>query len=65
MDHFREATVLANDLDSMLHRIEALPPHPRYTDAHNAIVLAHAAVLDGLTGLHQADIVARYPRSKS
>lgn len=39
-----QAAVIANDLDSMRHRIEALPAHPAYTDALNAVTKAMEAV---------------------
>lgn len=60
MDHDSQAAIIANDLDSLVHRIEALPPHPRYTDALNAVQAAKQAVIDGRVGLHQRGMRERF-----
>ena len=52
--------VLGNDLDSMVVRIEDLPPHPKLTDALNAVQAARDAVRTAAGDLHQADIRRRY-----
>lgn len=48
-----EAAIIVNDLDSMVHRIEELPAHPRYTDALVAVQNAKVAVMEGRTDLHR------------
>lgn len=60
MDADSQAAVLANDLDSMIHRIEALPAHPSYTDALCAVQAAKAAIESGRSALHQAAVCKRH-----
>lgn len=55
-----QAAVIANDLDSLIHRIEALPGHPHYTDAMLAVQRAKAGIQNGRTELHQAGMNARH-----
>lgn len=55
-----QAAIIANDLDSLVHRIEALPAHPRYTDALNAVSQAKQAVNDGRIDLHQSEMRQRF-----
>lgn len=57
-----EAAVIANDLDSMRHRIEALPAHPSYTDALNAVTKAMDAVKEGQSDLHQRGMRERFAK---
>lgn len=52
--------ILANDLDSMVARIEDLPAHPRLTDAQNAVHAALAAVREAAGDLHQSEMRKRY-----
>lgn len=59
MDDDGKMAVLSNDLDSMVHRIEELPPHPNLTDALNAVHEAKAAVLAARSALHQAALQRR------
>lgn len=59
----REAAILTNDLDSMIHRIELLQAHPRYTDALTAIQAAKQAVIDGRSDIHQREIRERFSKA--
>lgn len=54
------ARIIANDLDSINMRIEALPAHPLYTDAQVAVQKARDALRAGATDLHQQDMRKRY-----
>ena len=60
MDWQAEARVLANDLNSMTARIEALPGHPRMTDALNAVQEAEKALREAWGDLHQIETRKRY-----
>lgn len=60
MHHQSEAAVIANDLDSLIHRIEALPANPGYTDALNAVQEAKAAILSGRAELHEREMRQRH-----
>ena len=55
-----QAQIVANDLDSMQIRIEALPAHPRMTDALNAIIEAEKALREAWGDLHQIETRKRY-----
>jgi hypothetical protein len=55
-----EAAVIINDLDSLVHRIEGLQAHPRYTDALVAVQAAKQAVLDGRGDIHQTAMRERF-----
>lgn len=57
-----QAAVIANDLDSMRHRIEALPAHPAYTDALNAVTKAMESVKEGQADLHQRGMRERFAK---
>lgn len=57
-----QAAVIANDLDSMRHRIEALPAYPAYTDALNAVTKAMEAVKQGQGDLHQRGMRKRFAK---
>jgi hypothetical protein len=59
-DLYREAAIIINDLDSMVHRIEALQAHPRYTEALVAVQEAKKALQSGLTDIHQSDLRKRF-----
>lgn len=52
--------ILANDLDSMVVRVDDLPAHPKLTEALTAIQAARDAVREAAGDLHQADIRRRY-----
>ena len=60
MHHQSEAAIIANDLDSLVHRIEALPAHLQYTAALNAVQEARAAIVSGRADLHERDMKARF-----
>jgi hypothetical protein len=62
MHHQSQAAIIANDLDSMVHRIEALPAHTSYTEALMAIQKAKVAILNGASDLHQRDVRERFAR---
>lgn len=53
------AAILINELDSMVHYIESLPAHPRYTDALMAVQAARQAMINGRLDLHQRGIKER------
>jgi hypothetical protein len=55
-----EAAIIANDLDSLLHRIEALQAHPRYTEAGQAVLAARDAIKAGRQDLHETAMRARF-----
>jgi hypothetical protein len=59
----REAAIIINDLDSLVHRIEGLQAHPRYTDAMVAVQAAKIAMTEGRGDLHQSEMRARFARS--
>jgi len=52
--------ILINDLDSMAHRIEALPPHPNFTAALQSVQQAKAAVAIGQRDLHHREMRERF-----
>lgn len=54
------AYIIANDLDSLNMRIEALPAHPLYTEAQVAVQKARDAIRAGASDLHQQDMHKRY-----
>jgi hypothetical protein len=56
----REAAIIINDLDSLVHRIEGLQAHTRYTDALMAVHSAKQAIIDGRTDIHQAGVRERH-----
>ena len=60
MNKFSQAAILVNDLDSMVHRIEALDAHPRLTDALNAVHAAKKAVAEARADIHQSEMRARF-----
>ena len=51
--------ILVNDLDSMVHYIEALPAHPSYTSALDHVQRAKVALSTGRTDLHQQEMKSR------
>jgi hypothetical protein len=57
-----KAAIIVNDLDSMLHRIEELQAHPRYTDALNAVKNAKQAMVDGRSLIHQEYLRERFSK---
>jgi hypothetical protein len=63
MDPDTQAAIVVNDLDSLRYRIEALPPHPAYTDALNSVTEAKAAIADGRADLHQRNMRERFAKA--
>ncbi|SFS42286.1 hypothetical protein [Brevundimonas viscosa] len=63
MHHQSLAAIIANDLNSLAHRIEALPAHPNYTAALNAVQEAEAAVKSAAVDLHQSEMRERFARA--
>lgn len=55
-----QAAIITNDLDSLVHRIEALPAHPAYTSALMAVMDARDAIRRGQADLHQRVLRERY-----
>jgi hypothetical protein len=51
-DFDREAAIIINDLDSMVHRIEMLQAHPNYTNALIAVQKAKKEIMDGRQDIH-------------
>jgi hypothetical protein len=60
MDYDRQAAVIANDLDSMMHRIESLQANPKYTEASMLVMQARMAVNAGRQELHQKAMAQRH-----
>ncbi len=58
----RKAAIIINDLDSLVHRVEELQAHPRYTDALNSVQAAKQAMIDGRGDLHQRNMRERFSR---
>jgi hypothetical protein len=56
----KQAAVLINEVDSMIHYIEALPAHPAYTDALIAIEQAKQKLVEGRMDLHQTAMRERF-----
>jgi hypothetical protein len=53
------AAMIINDLDSLIHRLEDLPAHPRYTAALVAIQDAKQAITFGRAEIHQHNMGLR------
>jgi len=60
MNWQQQAHVIANDLNSMTARIEALPAHPEMTAALIAVQAAEKSLRLAWGDLHQAEIRKRY-----
>jgi len=56
------AAIIINDLDSLVHRIEALQAHPAYTTALTAVHEAKCAMIDGRMNIHQTEMRARFAK---
>lgn len=54
------AAILANELKNIMLRIEALPAHPKYTEASMLAEQAADALTQGRTALHQINLQATY-----
>lgn len=63
MNSDSQAAIIANDLDSMRYRIEALPAHSLYTDALNAVTAARDAIKAGAVDLHQRNMRERFGKA--
>jgi hypothetical protein len=59
-DLSREASIIINDLDSMVHRIEMLQAHPHYTNAMVAVQKAREEMLKGQRALHGSGMRERF-----
>jgi hypothetical protein len=55
--------VIANDLDSMVARIEDLPAHPLLTNALTSVQEARQAVRSAASDIHHSDMRKRYGAS--
>jgi hypothetical protein len=55
-----EAAIIANDLSSMVHRIEALQANPHYTNALLLIQKAYTEMSDGRSEIHQENMRKRF-----
>jgi len=63
MNQDSTAAMIINDLDSLIHRIEDLPAHPRYTQALVAVQDAKQAITNGRSEIHQHNMGERfYPK---
>ncbi len=54
------AAIIVNDLDSLIHRIEALPANQGYTEALTHVVAARNSVIAGRAEIHQTVMRERY-----
>lgn len=60
MNRDYRSRILANDLDSMIVRIEDLGAHPRYTDALYHVEEAKKAIQQGTNDLHSKEMAERF-----
>lgn len=60
MNEDRQMAIIINDLDSLVHRIEALRAHPSLTDALAAVVKAKGSMESARIEIHHADLMKRY-----
>lgn len=60
MNDDQTTAVIVNDLDSLIHRIEALPAHASFTEALTHVVAAKRAVVHGRVDLRQTAMRERY-----
>lgn len=60
MEPDRQAALIANDLDSLIHRVESLPAHAKYTSALEHVCQAKLDVQEGMADLHQAAMRERH-----
>ena len=59
-----EAAIIANDLRSMVFRIEMLQAHPSYTNAVMLVQKAYLEINAGRAEVHQAALHERYGGQK-
>lgn len=57
-----ESAIIANDLSSMVQRIEMLQAHPLYTDASLLVQQAYLKLTEGRSAIHQAEMKARFAK---
>jgi len=62
-DLSREASIIVNDLDSMIHRIEMLQAHPRYTNALLAVQRAREEISAGQQDIHDRGMRERFAKA--
>ena len=60
MDYQTQMALIANDLDSLFLRIEALPAHEKLTDAGTAAQSARDLVRAAAVDLHQREMRSRF-----
>ena len=60
MNFDSQAAIIANDLDTLIHRIEALQAHPKNTEALIAVMQARMAINAGRQDLHRQDMDRRH-----
>lgn len=60
MSAHRDLAVIANDLDSLVHRIEGGPAHPKLTDAVMNVMRARDEVRAAIDDLRRAEWHARH-----
>lgn len=60
MNHDRKMAIIINDLDSLVHRIEALPGHPALTDAEESVQQAKRYMEKARVEIHQANLRLAY-----
>jgi hypothetical protein len=56
----RLLAIIANDLDSLCHRIEDLPGHPELTKALGALVAAKSHVTQARIEIHHTSLSLRF-----
>lgn len=57
-----EAAIIANDLNSLVYRIEMLQAHPKYTDAVLLVQQAYLKMGEGRSEIHQSEMSARFAK---
>ncbi|MDE5451356.1 hypothetical protein GWE18_00500 [Bradyrhizobium sp. CSA112] len=55
-------SIIVNDLDSMVHRIEALEAHPELTKALASVQSAKAAMILARVDIHQSRMRERFAK---
>lgn len=59
MNEQSEMQIIANDLENMAIRIEALRAHPKLTDAGTAVAQVHSLVREAMADIHRQDTQER------
>lgn len=60
MNEDRRMAIIANDLDSLFHRIESLRAHPKLTGAGEAVDRARELIKEARVEIHQDNLRKRY-----